>query len=741
VLPDSTRRETQFDAAGRPVSTTSGSLTRQMAYDDAGRVIQLTNENGRHTEFTWDALDRLMQQTGFDGRTQRYQYGLTGKLTQSDDEGLITLWHYDESDRLTHRTVSGEPAEQWQYDERGWLSGICHLSEGQRVAVHYDYNDQGRLTRERQTVHAADSEELLWQHDTRHAWQAGLATCVTPDGLPAAEWLTYGSGHLAGMKLGDTPLIDFTRDRLHRETQRTFGNFSLTTGYMQTGQLSDRTATVPSLSRAYRWNDNGELITLSGPHTQRQYQYENGRLHSTHINDQLYISLTDPAGNRLTGNPLLPAVWPDNRPGQDAHFYYHHDHHGNLTEKDERAIRKFGSHTHHYRYDPQHRLVEYQQRQNGYIHIKSRYRYDPLGRRISKQVWKATVFHDGSCSQPELKQTVWYGWDGDRLTTTETEGTRVQTIYLPGSFTPLLRIETPAAELRKAVRRTLAEKLQQEGSVTLPPELTSLLDRLELEIQQNGVSEDIRQWLAGCGLTVEQMAGQMEPVYIPDRKIHLYHCDHRGLPLALINMDGSLAWQAEYDEWGNLLHEDNPQNLQQLIRLPGQQSDEETGLYYNRHRYYDPMQGRYITQDPIGLRGGWNAYGYPLDPLREVDALGLERTKIDGRNITVHNADVDPWPSDPHGHIYDSNEVIDKDGNIYDKSTGKYRCALGKKSLAKWTEFLKGIGKISAIGDLFFMQDLSMLITKEQCIMGDMSACKIYKKLGGEIASEQPEMI
>uniref|UniRef100_UPI002EDB672C RHS repeat-associated core domain-containing protein n=1 Tax=Enterobacterales TaxID=91347 RepID=UPI002EDB672C len=306
------------------------------------------------------------------------------------------------------------------------------------------------------------------------------------------------------------------------------------------------------------------------------------------------------------------------------HFYYHHDHHGNLTEKDERAIRKFGSHTHHYRYDLQHRLVEYQQRQNGYIHIKSRYRYDPAGRRISKQVWKATVFHDGSCSQPELKQTVWYGWDGDRLTTTETEGTRVQTIYLPGSFTPLLRIETPAAELRKAARRTLAEKLQQEGSVTLPPELTSLLDRLELEIQQNGVSEDIRQWLAGCGLTVEQMAGQMEPVYIPDRKIHLYHCDHRGLPLALINMDGSLAWQAEYDEWGNLLHEDNPQNLQQLIRLPGQQSDEETGLYYNRHRYYDPMQGRYITQDPIGLRGGWNLYAYPLAPVMGIDPLGLD---------------------------------------------------------------------------------------------------------------------
>uniref|UniRef100_UPI001FCE9FE9 RHS repeat-associated core domain-containing protein n=1 Tax=Escherichia coli TaxID=562 RepID=UPI001FCE9FE9 len=46
----------------------------------------------------------------------------------------------------------------------------------------------------------------------------------------------------------------------------------------------------------------------------------------------------------------------------------------------------------------------------------------------------------------------------------------------------------------------------------------------------------------------------------------------------------------------------------QSYRLPGQQHDEESGLYYNRNRYYDPLQGRYITQDPIGLRGEWNLY-------------------------------------------------------------------------------------------------------------------------------------
>ncbi|HFZ1904695.1 RHS repeat-associated core domain-containing protein, partial [Escherichia coli] len=161
-------------------------------------------------------------------------------------------------------------------------------------------------------------------------------------------------------------------------------------------------------------------------------------------------------------------------------------------------------------------------------------------------------------------------------------------------------------------------------SVVFPPVLVQMLDRLESEILADRVSEESRRWLASCGLTVEQIQNQMDPVYTPARKIHLYHCDHRGLPLALVSTEGATEWCAEYDEWGNLLNEENPHQLQQLIRLPGQQYDEESGLYYNRHRYYDPLQGRYITQDPIGLKGGWNFYQYPLNPVSGFDPLGLK---------------------------------------------------------------------------------------------------------------------
>ncbi|MFC5446615.1 RHS repeat-associated core domain-containing protein [Rhizobium halophytocola] len=42
-------------------------------------------------------------------------------------------------------------------------------------------------------------------------------------------------------------------------------------------------------------------------------------------------------------------------------------------------------------------------------------------------------------------------------------------------------------------------------------------------------------------------------------------------------------------------------------RCPGQYEDAETGLYYNRHRHYDPLAGQYASPDPIGLRRGSTA--------------------------------------------------------------------------------------------------------------------------------------
>ena len=57
----------------------------------------------------------------------------------------------------------------------------------------YGYDDKGRLTGERQTVENPETGEMLWEHETGHAYsEQGLATRQEPDGLPPVEWLTYG---------------------------------------------------------------------------------------------------------------------------------------------------------------------------------------------------------------------------------------------------------------------------------------------------------------------------------------------------------------------------------------------------------------------------------------------------------------------------------------------------------------------------------------------------------------------
>ncbi|EGT3575814.1 RHS repeat protein, partial [Citrobacter amalonaticus] len=766
IHPDGSRQTTEYDDAGHPVSTTEGGLMRQMAYDAAGRLTQLTNENGSHTIFAYDLLDRLLQETGFDGRTQRYQYGITGQLIRSEDESLVTLWHYNASDRLTHRTVNDEPAEQWTYNERGWLTEISHLSDGHRVTVEYKHDKQGRLISERQTVHHPETNELLWQHETRHDYSdKGLPDRVTPDALPPVAWLTYGSGYLAGMKLGDTPLVEFTRDHLHRETQRRFGDYDLTTAYAPGGQLQSHHLNILQLNRDYTWNSGGQLVRISGQHEQRDYQYgDAGRLLGTHItsphHDQAQWAFTDPAGNRIAERdkyPMLPERFPDNRISQDVENFYHYDEHGRLSEKDERRIHPHGSFVHHYRYDNQHRLTHYHRMQAGNVLTESRYLYDPLGRRISKRVWKSQrtygeiTGHEYIQLSP-IPEVTWYGQDGDRLTTTQTDKTRIQTVYQPGSFTPLIRIETATGELAKAARRTLAEKFQQEANVTFPPELVAMVDSLEAELRRGELSEANQAWLAQCGLTPAQIQNQTEPEYTPERKIHLYHCDHRGLPLALIDVKGGIAWRAEFDEWGNMLREDNPHNLEQLIRLPGQQYDKETGLYYNRHRYYDPLQGRYVTQDPIGLMGGWNLYQYPLDPMLNTDPLGLINIGqgIDGASgdTSVHAnpgpgaTDFRPDHAPDHVHLGKNDgprvstdnwkPLSQSDAAKMSKEQNSFCKKLtdeSKKILSKRQSQVFKFGKFfGVLGDYFSVRD----VAGEMCQGGDLVSCHIYKNMGGD---------
>jgi RHS repeat-associated protein len=105
--------------------------------------------------------------------------------------------------------------------------------------------------------------------------------------------------------------------------------------------------------------------------------------------------------------------------------------------------------------------------------------------------------------------------------------------------------------------------------------------------------------------------------------IHYYQVDHLGTPLELFDQHGNSVWEARYKAWGSVWRFDAEQ-IKQPLRFQGQYWDEESGLHYNRHRYYDPVTGRFVTQDPIGLDGGHNLYQYVPNPAGLIDPLGLK---------------------------------------------------------------------------------------------------------------------
>ena len=114
-----------------------------------------------------------------------------------------------------------------------------------------------------------------------------------------------------------------------------------------------------------------------------------------------------------------------------------------------------------------------------------------------------------------------------------------------------------------------------------------------------------------------------------------YQADYLGTPAEAYDDSGTLVWKRELDINGNVMPEGKDRYGRTMedigeknfipFRFQGQYEDEETGLYYNRFRYYNPETGQYTQQDPIGLAGGNpTLYGYVYDTNIWFDLFGLE---------------------------------------------------------------------------------------------------------------------
>ncbi|WP_260579235.1 RHS repeat-associated core domain-containing protein, partial [Proteus mirabilis] len=443
-------------------------------------------------------------------------------------------------------TLRRVPMAIWHEAERTGTTARVEYQD----ALTFTYDKVGQLVREA-------SARGDYQH---HYDVLGNITRTELPHQRAFEYLYYGSGHLQQTQWRDneqlTVLAEYQRDRLHRETLRTSGALDNETGYDCRGRITHQVArqmnasqfVTPVIDRRYRWDKRNQLIERSVSYGQtgevftaghwyyHGYQYGPLGQLTAHLGSvQTEHFLYDAAANLLT-RPHTEA--PHNQVQGSDKFDYRYDGFGRMVSRYEKG----SSSGQRYHYDSDHRIIAVDIDQGPLGYQRAEYRYDILGRRIEKRLWKASaIANTVTYHQHEPDEVYTFGWVGMRLVSEHSSvapHTTVYHAYNDQSYTPLARIECTDNPLN------------------------------------------------------------------PQRAIYYTHSSLSGLPEALTNSEGEIVWQGQYSAWGHLQRQTRPTstfNREQNLRFQGQYFDKETGLHYNTFRYYAPDLGRFTQQDPIGL--------------------------------------------------------------------------------------------------------------------------------------------
>ncbi|MBV6290358.1 DUF6531 domain-containing protein, partial [Pseudomonas aegrilactucae] len=358
-------------------------------WDRLGQLVALENENGRQAHFHYDLIGRLQQQRGFDGRVTRYEYDpYSGRLASKSTGERVLHLGFDLMGRISERTASLKGLSQretFAYDGNGKLVMACN----DQSRVQWFHDAAGNLTREHQHYLGLQTPVVaVWKHEYDVLNQR-VAT-VRPDGH-RVSWLTYGSGHLLGLRLDEHDLLSYERDDLHREVARHQGNQLLQTqswdpmGRLQEQLLGRSDDNSVLLKRAYVYDAAGQLTeiddTRRGP---LAYRYDPvGRLLSATSRLGVETFAFDPAGN-LLDDTAQQAHRPldqdpkrsrllDNLLREYAGTHYEYDERGNQIERWHNGQRS------RLRWDLFDRLVHFED-----ARLAVEFAYDPLGRRLFK---------------------------------------------------------------------------------------------------------------------------------------------------------------------------------------------------------------------------------------------------------------------------------------------------------------------------------------------------------------------
>ena len=585
--------ETAYDIRNRVAQiNAAGSLTQQLR-DAVGNLVEVTdpNQSAAVTPLTtihdYDALNRLLQTV--------------------DNLSGVTAYAYDVNDRLAQVTAPNNAATQFSYDDLGNLLSETSTDRG---TLTYTHDAAGNVT----TITDARAIPVAYTYDALNR-----VTAIAYPNPAENIALSYDSGMTCTFGIGRVCQVS-DESGVAQFAYDAFGNV--------TEQLKTELG-IPYITR-YGYDAGNRIVSLTYPDG-RLVSYTRdavGRISAVSTTDALGTSnvannITYRADGLVTaqtfGNGLSETRTYDlqGRLTQQTRglevITYAYDLNGNVTA----TTQLLGPST--FSYDALDRLTD-----ETITGLPYQLSYDANGNRLSALAPGHAIALGYDASSNRLAGLTVDGipealsLDAVGNLVSLRNGQATFAYNASGRLGQVTYLGAPLAAYTYNHTGLRTRKVSPAGTLVYHYDLNG---QLLMETTSAGVPLRTYLWLENTPLA------QIDLTPAGPSLLYL-HTDHLNTPRAASNATGTTVWRWAGEAFGSTtpLEDLDGDGMATTInlRFPGQYFDEETGFHYNWNRYYDPRLGRYISSDPIGLKGGINPYLYAsANPMRFVDPTGL----------------------------------------------------------------------------------------------------------------------
>ncbi|AKF86432.1 hypothetical protein MFUL124B02_26800 [Myxococcus fulvus 124B02] len=609
--------------------------TTEYEYDGHGRVVQVKDPRGALTRLKYDVLGQLLQVELPSGVVREWAYDAQGNMLESRDSTRHIRYRYGHF----HKVVVREEADarlRFGYDTEGQLTSI--INEAGEVHT-FTFNASGQL----QDETGFDGRTRSYQHDelgrvTKRVLPSGRSSQFTYDAVgrllaqqhsdgTAAEFTYRPDGALLLAK-NEVSIVRFERDALGRVVREVQGEDAVSSRFDLQGERVLMETTLGGHLSVVR-GGSGEVAAL---------HYGGSSLDAT---PSVVCFERDVVGLEMAR--LLPGgvrvEWQRDVAGRFVGR--------RITRHTAGAPqRPLDSRTYQWRGEDQiAALIDSQRGPTGYVH-------DAQGRLVAQVTPRGTlhramdpvgnVFRTPSGSDRRYERggrleeaegaRYFHDEDGNLTEKVEAGGSRWH--YRWNGSGMLSEVERPDGlhvrfEYDAFARRTCKTLVRpgEDGSETVEREVRFIWDGHTL----------VHELLDDAGLTTWYFEPSSFAPFAREQDGRRWDVatDHLGTATEMYE-EGRCVWSMRLDIWGEPSYEVGaPSDCP--FRWPGQYWDEETGLSYNRSRYFDPANGRYLSPDRMGVLGGMALYGYAPDPVLFDDPLAFDW------NYRLVDANGDPY--------------------------------------------------------------------------------------------------